>query len=131
LDVVYIASREEKKMEQLHQEHCIPCSGGVPEATRAEIAEYQKQVPSWQITEVHGIPHLTRSFAFQDFVSALAFTNAVGELAEKDGHHPVLLTEWRKVTVTWWTHAIGGLHKNDFIMAAKTDEAFKTAVRAK
>jgi 4a-hydroxytetrahydrobiopterin dehydratase len=68
-----------------------------------------------------GIKRLERSFKFNDFAEALAFTNQVGELAEKQGHHPDILTEWGKVTISWWTHAIKGLHKNDFIMAAKTD----------
>ena len=74
-----------------------------------------------------GKTHLQRSYKFADFKSALAFTNRVGEEAEKAGHHPALLTEWGKVTVTWWTHAINGLHRNDFVMAAKTDEAFRTS----
>lgn len=118
-------------MEQLHQARCVPCEGGVPKATDAEIANYRTQVPDWRTTDVLGIPRITRSFAFDNFVHALAFTNRVGELAEQEGHHPALLTEWGKVTVSWWTHAIGGLHKNDFIMAAKTDEVFRTAQGAK
>ena len=68
--------------------------------------------------------HLERVFQFPDFAQALAFTNRVGALAEEEGHHPALLTEWGKVTVAWWTHAIGGLHRNDFIMAAKTDQIY-------
>ena len=67
---------------------------------------------------------LERAFKFRTFAQALAFTNKVGEVAELEGHHPALLTEWGKVTVTWWTHKIRGLHKNDFICAAKTDELF-------
>lgn len=118
-------------MEQLSQEYCVPCKGGVPQATPDEIKTYREQIPSWQISEVDGVFRLIRSFAFKDFASALAFTNAVGNLAEQEGHHPALLTEWGKVTVNWWTHAIRGLHKNDFIMAAKTDEAFKTAAGAR
>ncbi|MEO7020856.1 MAG: 4a-hydroxytetrahydrobiopterin dehydratase [Ktedonobacteraceae bacterium] len=114
-------------MEQLNQARCIPCEGGVPPAADNEIASYVAQLPDWKIAEVLGIPRITRRFAFDNFVHALAFTNRVGELAEMEGHHPALLTEWGKVTVSWWTHAIGGLHKNDFIMAAKTDEAFRTA----
>lgn len=65
---------------------------------------------------------LRRVYKFRDFAQALSFTNKVGALAEAQGHHPALLTEWGKVTVMWWTHKIGGLHKNDFIMAAKTDK---------
>jgi len=114
-------------MEQLNQGHCIPCEGGVLPASPAEMAAYQEQTPTWQVVEVDGISQLTRSFTFKNFVDALAFTNAIGELAEEEGHHPALLTEWGRVTVTWWTHAIKGLHKNDYVMAAKTDGAFKTA----
>ena len=114
-------------MEQLNQARCVPCEGGVPPAASAEIAGYLAQVPGWKVTEVNGIPRISRRFVFDNFVHALAFTNRVGELAELEGHHPALLTEWGKVTVSWWTHAIGGLHKNDFIMAARTDEAFRTA----
>ena len=92
--------------------------------TEAEIAELRPQVPEWQVIERGGIKRLERRFRFDDFAQALSFTNKVGEQAEEEGHHPALLTEWGKVTVTWWTHKIGGLHRNDFIMAARTDELF-------
>jgi 4a-hydroxytetrahydrobiopterin dehydratase len=72
--------------------------------------------------ERDGIQRLERAFNFPDFADALVFTNAVGDLAEQEGHHPALLTEWGSVAVTWWTHKIRGLHQNDFIMAAKTDQ---------
>jgi 4a-hydroxytetrahydrobiopterin dehydratase len=87
----------------------------------AEIAELRPQVRDWRRVERDGIPRLERVFRFADFAQALAFTNRVGALAEAEGHHPALLTEWGRVTVAWWTHAIGSLHRNDFIMAAKTD----------
>ena len=90
--------------------------------TDAEVAELLPQVPDWELVEVDGIRRLTRIFPADDFAQALEFTNAVGELAEAEGHHPALLTEWGRTTVTWWTHKIRGLHRNDFIMAAKTDE---------
>ena len=64
-------------------------------------------------------------FRFDDFAKALAFTNALGQLAEEEDHHPALLTEWGRVTVTWWTHKIRGLHRNDFVMAAKADELYR------
>jgi len=85
------------------------------------MAELHPQVPDWQIVERDQIKRLERAFKFKNFVEALQFTNRVGELAEEEGHHPALLTEWGRVTVTWWTHKIKGLHQNDFIMAAKTD----------
>lgn len=78
------------------------------------------QLPSW--TVVHdGIDKLERIFSFETFAQALSFTNEVGAAAETQGHHPKLITEWGRVTVSWWTHFLGGLHKNDFIMAARTD----------
>ena len=113
-------------METLLTETCVPCQGFLPPITEAEMSELMPQIPDWDIVEENGENHLQRSYKFVDFQSALAFTNLVGEEAEKVGHHPALLTEWGKVTVTWWTHAINGLHRNDFIMAAKTDEAFRT-----
>ena len=99
----------------------MPCHGGVPPAAEAEITHWKPQVPDWQLVERDGIRRLERVFHFPGFVEALAFTNRVGALAEAEGHHPALLTEWGRVTVTWWTHAIRGLHRNDFVMAAKTD----------
>ena len=89
--------------------------------TDEEIAELKQQIPEWQIVEREGIPRLQRAFRLKNFAQALDLTNKVGALAEEEGHHPALLTEWGSVTVTWWTHKIRGLHRNDFIMAAKTD----------
>jgi 4a-hydroxytetrahydrobiopterin dehydratase len=105
---------------------CVPCRGGEPSLTPAEISTYQPEVPDWTIYSKEGIPRLERVFKFKNFAQALAFTNRVGELAEAQDHHPALLTEWGKVTVTWWTHKIKGLHRNDFIMAARTDELYAT-----
>ena len=112
-------------MEELTQLKCTACRGGDPTVTDAEIADLQPQVPDWRVIEVNGIRRLERVFTFKDFVAALAFTNLVGDLAEEEGHHPAILTEWGRVTVSWWTHKIKGLHRNDFIMAAKTDELYK------
>ncbi|NIO70209.1 MAG: 4a-hydroxytetrahydrobiopterin dehydratase [Anaerolineae bacterium] len=111
-------------MEALAQMKCVACRGGEPTVTDAEMAEFLPQVPEWKVVERNGIKRLERVFKFPDFVQALAFTNKVGELAEAEGHHPAILTEWGKVTVTWWTHKIKGLHRNDFIMAAKTDRLY-------
>jgi len=108
--------------ENLAQQTCKPCSGSLPPATSEEIAQYHAQLPHWQVISSGGISQLRRQYGFSNFQQALAFTNRVGELAESVGHHPALLTEWGKVTVTWWTHAIAGLHPNDFVMAAKTNE---------
>ena len=115
-------------MDQLSQLKCTACRRGEPTVTDEEIADLQPQVPEWKLIEVDGIKRLERIFKLKDFVSALAFTNEVGELAESEGHHPALLTEWGRVTVTWWTHKIRGLHRNDFIMAAKTDELYQSFI---
>ena len=109
-------------MSSLSDFRCVPCRGGEPVLTDDEIAALRPQVPEWVLSEVQGIRHLERVFKFKNFVQALEFTNRVGALAEEEGHHPALLTEWGRVTVTWWTHKIKGLHRNDFIMAAKTDQ---------
>lgn len=109
-------------MTELTQQKCTACSKDAPPVSQEEIAQLKPQIPDWNIIEVDGESRLEHTYKFPDFKTALAFTNQVGEAAEEQGHHPALLTEYGKVTVTWWTHAISGLHKNDFIMAAKTDE---------
>lgn len=109
-------------MTTLAREKCAACSKNAPLVTEDEIAQLQPQIPDWQIVERDGVPQLERIYHFPDFKAALVFTNQVGEAAEKEGHHPALLTQWGKVTVSWWTHSISGLNRNDFIMAAKTDE---------
>lgn len=104
---------------------CVPCRGGEPTVTPQEMAELLPQIPDWQLVEREDIPRLERVYRFKNFAEALAFTNRVGQAAEEEDHHPALLTEWGKVTVTWWTHKLKGLHRNDFIMAAKTDELYR------
>ena len=112
-------------IETLAQQTCIPCSGSLPPATPEEIAQMHQEVAAWQVVAVEDVLQLQRQYHFKNFAQALAFTNEVGAIAETAGHHPSLLTEWGKVSVSWWTHAIGGLHHNDFVMAAKTDEIAK------
>jgi 4a-hydroxytetrahydrobiopterin dehydratase len=109
-------------MDYLKRKKCEACRIGAPLATQGEIDEYMTQLPEWEIIELDGINRLSRKFMFGNFEEALSFTNKVGEIAEVENHHPSLLTEWGKVTVTWWSHKIRGLHLNDFVMAAKTDE---------
>ena len=108
-------------METLTQMKCVACRKDAPTMTDSEIAEFHSQVSDRHIVELDGIKRLRRVFVFDDFAQALHFTNKVGELAEEEAHHPALLTEWGRTTVTWWTHKIKGLHRNDLIMAAKTD----------
>ena len=91
---------------------------------REEIQERLKDLPGWRCEYVEGVPHLIREFLFPNFASALSFTNHIGIIAEEQEHHPAILTEYGRVTVSWWSHRIGALHRNDFIMAARTDELY-------
>ena len=104
---------------------CVACRAGEPTLTEVEIEELKPQVPDWQVKEVNGMQRLERVFKFKNFAQALEFTNKIGAIAEQENHHPLIITEWGRVTLDWWTHKIGGLHKNDFIMAAKTDELYQ------
>ncbi|HVK98291.1 MAG TPA: 4a-hydroxytetrahydrobiopterin dehydratase [Dongiaceae bacterium] len=107
---------------KLSEQVCEACRADAPKVSDAELKELLRQIPDWSPISRDGVLLLERVFKFKDFAQALAFTNRVGALAEEAAHHPALLTEWGKVTVTWWTHKIKGLHKNDFILAARTDE---------
>ena len=108
-------------MSDLNQEKCVACRRYSPHVTREEIDQLLPQVSDWSLVEEDGINKLDRPFRFANFQTALDFTNRVGELAEEEGHHPRLITEWGSVKVTWWTHKIKDLHRNDFVMAAKCD----------
>ena len=108
----------------LTAERCEACHPGAPRLTEQEIAELSPQIPEWKIVEREGIMRLERDFQFPDFAVALAFTNRVAEKAEQVGHHPDILTKWGTVNVAWWSHKIKGLHRGDFIMAAKTDALY-------
>ncbi|WP_108649895.1 4a-hydroxytetrahydrobiopterin dehydratase [Dongshaea marina] len=105
----------------LNTQECEACRVGAPKVDRNELDQFLQELPEWKLVVKEGIEQLERVYRFKNFRQALAFTNRVGEMAEQEGHHPGLLTEWGKVTVTWWTHSIQGLHKNDFICAAKCD----------
>ena len=108
-------------MAELVLQKCVACRADAPKVTEQEIAVMKPQIPEWKLVERDGIPRLERVYRFRNFKEALDFAQKVGEIAEEEGHHPAILTEWGKTTVTWWTHKIKGLHRNDFIMAAKTD----------
>lgn len=104
----------------LATERCEACRADSPRVTDAEAQQLLRELPDWWIVEQDGVQRLQRVFHFENFISALAFTNEVGRIAEEAQHHPLIITEWGRVTVQWWTHAIGGLHRNDFILAART-----------
>lgn len=109
----------------LTQEKCVACRADSPRVTDQEIADLQPLIADWRLTVEDGMQRLEREFRFRNFAQALSFTNAVGELAESEGHHPRIVTEWGRVSVAWWTHKIRGLHRNDFIMSAKTDQLYQ------
>lgn len=106
-------------MTQLAQKECVPCKGGIPPLSQEETQKLLGQLQAgWNIIDNH---HLEKEVTFKDFLSALAYTNRVGELAETQGHHPDIYLSWGKVKITLWTHKINGLTESDFILAAKID----------
>ena len=111
-------------MTQLKDMKCVACRGGDPALTDMEITELHPQVANWQVVEKDGIKRLERIFKLKNYAAALELTNKIAAIAEESDHHPLIVLEWGRVTVQWWTHVVKGLHKNDFIMAAKTDEIF-------
>lgn len=109
---------------ELHQQSCEACQAGAPLVDPKDFPELLRQLSGWEVVSLDGVNQLQRTYTFKNFVDALTFTNKVGALAEEYNHHPEIRTEWGKVTVFWWTHKISGLHKNDFIMAAKSDQLY-------
>ena len=108
-------------MEDLLKQKCVACRADAPKVTDDELPELLKSIPDWQPITKESVLMLNRIFKFKDYAQSLAFTQKVAALAEEEDHHPSIILEWGTVEVTWWTHKIGGLHKNDFIAAAKTD----------
>jgi len=121
-------SRIHKKyitMKKLENMKCEACKEGAPTLTPIEINDLFPSLPEWQIKEIDNIKRLVRTFKFSNYKDCITFTMKIGEIADMEDHHPAILTEWGKVTVSWWSHKIKGLHKNDFIMAAKTDRIYE------
>ncbi len=110
-------------MNDLSEQGCEACRADAPRISDDDLKRLMSEIPDWEVIVVDGVMQLKREFAFPDFAQAMTFSNRVGDLAESVGHHPAILTEWGRVTISWWTHKIGGLHKNDLIMAARTDKA--------
>ena len=105
----------------LASKKCVPCEGGTPPMPRDEAEILLKDVTGWVINN-EGLLKLEKKFKFADFKKSLVFVNKVGEIAEKEGHHPNICFTWGKVEISLWTHAVGGLSENDFILAAKIDK---------
>jgi 4a-hydroxytetrahydrobiopterin dehydratase len=106
----------------LAERHCVPCRGGVPKLQGEKLEQMKALLPGWEVVDEH---HLWKSFAFTDFVTALAFVNRAGAIAEAEGHHPDLFLSWGKADVKIWTHKIDGLTESDFVLAAKIAEVFQ------
>jgi len=106
-------------MSELTQKHCVPCRGGVPPLTADQIIPLIDQLRGWEVIQNH---HLYKAWSFPDFVSALTFVNRVGELAEREDHHPDIYLTWGRVEIKIYTHKIDGLTESDFVLAAKIDE---------
>jgi 4a-hydroxytetrahydrobiopterin dehydratase len=101
----------------LSEQRCAACEGGIPVLPKTEVEKLQRELGGgWRVVYGH---HLSRIYTFTDFKEALAFTNRVGDLAEEEGHHPDIHLGWGKVEISLWTHAVDGLTKNDFVLAAK------------
>lgn len=112
-------------MSGLSKETCVPCRGDEPAMAKDEIEATLKQIgDGWEVVERGGVPRLRKKFSFKGFQPALDFTAEVGRIAEEAGHHPRIVTQWGSVTVDWWTHKIDGLHMNDFVMSARSDELY-------
>jgi len=112
-------------MTELKDKKCKPCEGETKPLTPEEIFPYQGKIDkAWKVLDAH---HLERTFTFDNFVNALGFTNSLGAIAEEEGHHPNIFLTWGKVVVELWTHEVDGLTENDFISAAKYDEAYGKA----
>lgn len=117
-------------MESLHEKHCEACRLGSPVVSDEEAGRLLVSVPAWKKHFHEGVEKLSREFHFVEFKDAFSFTYKIASLAERENHHPTLVTEWGKVTVYWWSHKINGLHMNDFIMAAKTDMIAKLSAKS-
>lgn len=113
-------------MSRLSEKTCTACKIDAPKATAQQIEQALAELPEWKLINIDQIDQLQRVYKIKNFAAAMELTNAIGNLAEENNHHPALLTEWGKVTVTWWTHKIKGLHENDLIMAAKTETLFSS-----
>jgi len=111
-------------MDTLKQEHCVPCTGDVPKLSDDEIQELHMSAPMWEVAEVDGVKQIQRTFDFDRYPDGLIFASRVGRLAQEQDHHPTITILYKKVKLEWNTHTIKGLHRNDFVMAAKSDEAY-------
>ncbi len=111
-------------MDELAGRPCEACRADAPQVTSLQCEALLEQLPQWQLVEVDGVKQLLRVYVCNSFLDAMAQAEKVAQLAQQENHHPALLEECGKLTVTWWTHKIKGLHENDFVMAARTERLF-------
>lgn len=111
-------------MSELSNHQCVATPKDAAKLNDAEIAQLRPQIPDWVIETNKGILQLENTFSFGNFTEAMAFANKITDIAEANDHHPALLVQYGSVKVSWWSHSIGGLHLNDFVLAAKTDKAY-------
>ncbi|GJL81573.1 MAG: pterin-4-alpha-carbinolamine dehydratase [marine bacterium B5-7] len=117
----------EASQSNLSEERCEACRADAPKVDDDELESLITEIPNWSVEIRDGVMQLERRFSFRNFADALAFTNRVGDIAEAENHHPSITVEWGAATITWWSHKIRGLHRNDFIMAARTDDQYEPA----
>jgi 4a-hydroxytetrahydrobiopterin dehydratase len=118
---VEVRPAESSPMSELTEMTCEACRFDAPKVTDSEKSQFHNEIPGWEIVNVDDIERLRRVFKLKNYAESVAFTNRIADMAEAEDHHPLIVLEWGRVTVEWWSHKIKGLHRNDFIAAAKTD----------
>lgn len=108
---------------ELIKKHCVPCEGGIPPMSEQEEDQYIKEVSGWTISR-DGTHKINKDFKFKNFKKAMTFVNKVVDVAEQEGHHPDICIHYNSVNLELYTHAISGLHENDFILAAKINQLY-------
>lgn len=115
-------------MTEYTKKTCEACRADAPKATDEQIQNFLSNYSEWKLIKEGEIPQLVRSFKFPNYTESVKFTNKIAELSDIEDHHPAITLEWGRVKVVWWTHKINGLHENDFIMSAKSDEIYKSFI---
>ncbi len=117
-------------IEELHKKKCVPCEGGVEPLDMGSIDKYLKKIDGWKMKQGYAdnkpVNTIQKRYKFKNFRDAMSFLREVEEIAESEGHHPDFCVHYNKVDFTIWTHAIGGLHENDFILASKIEQIEKS-----
>ena len=121
-----MCNQDRTHSSRLINEKCTACRADSPAVSDEELNSLLPLIANWEFIEENGIRKLDRIFRFPTFTEAMIFTNKIASLAEEEGHHPRIVTEWGRVRLTWWTHKIRNLHRNDFLMAVKSSDVFKS-----